>query len=220
MSPSRAVLCGTTSMRPGSTPITGCGPSSPRWRWNCSTVASGALAGQDPFDVGHERGVVGCHHGRVAGDDLAVGRDEELLEVPADVAVVALHIGRPGELGIERMAAGAVHVDLLEHRERDAVVERAELLDLVGRARLLAAELVAREPEDGEAAVAVVVVDLLEGGVLRGEAALRRHIHDQQGLAGVLADRGGLTREGVHGDVVDGHGREGYAPGIGGTQWR
>src|SRR6266699_2680046 len=38
------------------------------------------------------------------------------------------------------MPVGAVHVDLGEHRERDAVVHRAELADLLGGPWLLAAE--------------------------------------------------------------------------------
>ena len=46
--------------------------------------------------------------------------------------------------------SGTVHLDLLEHRERDAVGRRAELGDLLGCARLLAQELVAREPENRE----------------------------------------------------------------------
>ena len=47
-------------------------------------------------------------------------------------------VGDLGQLGVERMPVGPVHVDLGEHRERDAVVQRAELADLLGSARLLA----------------------------------------------------------------------------------
>ena len=94
---------------------------------------------------------------RIVGRDLrsepgdrAVGADEELLEVPADVAGVPLGVGDVGELGVDRVPAGAVDLDLLEHRERHAVGRRAERLDLLGGARLLPAELVAREAEDAE----------------------------------------------------------------------
>ena len=80
-----------------------------------------------------------------------VGGDEELLEVPADVAAVALGVGDLGELGVDRVPVVAVDVDLLHQRERDAVGGRAERLDLLGDARLLAAELVAREADDREA---------------------------------------------------------------------
>src|SRR4051812_37629212 len=114
MSPSPAVPCATTSMPPGSTPTTGCAPNSTPSRWNCSTVGSvrvgrTPLAGQDPFDVGHDRGIVGYHHGRVPGDDLAVGRDEELLEVPPDVTVVALDIGGLGGPCVEAGGGRAPH---------------------------------------------------------------------------------------------------------------
>ena len=56
-----------------------------------------------------------------AGDDLAARRDEELLEVPADVAGVALGVGDRRQLLVDRVAGLAVDVDLLEQREVDAV---------------------------------------------------------------------------------------------------
>ena len=54
------------------------------------------------------------------------------------------------------MRAGAVDFDLREQRERDVVVERAELLDLGLVAGLLMAELVARKTEHGEPGFAVL----------------------------------------------------------------
>jgi len=93
----------------------------------------------------------------------------------------------------------AVHVDLGEHGERDAVVLLAEGRDLVLGARLLVAELVAREAEDGEALAGVLVVQLLQAFVLRGETALAGRVHDQDDVADVGAevlvlavDRGGV----------------------------
>src|SRR3546814_12893131 len=79
--------------------------------------------------------------------DLAVGRYQELLEVPGHVAVLALGVWHGGELGVERVLPLAVDLDLLGHREGDAVGGRAEGGDLLGRARLLAHELVARHAE-------------------------------------------------------------------------
>ena len=114
------------------------------------------------------------------------GDEEELLEVPADVARVAVGVGRLGQLGVERVAARPVDLELLEHRERDAVAHRAERLDLLGRARLLAAELVAREPEHLEALLGVALVHRLEGGVLRRQPALRGDVDDEEGLAGMV----------------------------------
>jgi hypothetical protein len=99
--------------------------------------------------------VLGLDLGPEAPDDLAGARDEELLEVPGDVAGGALGVGRRRQLLVDGVAVVAVHVDLLEEREAHAVGGRAELLDLLRRARLLAHELVAREADDREAPVAV-----------------------------------------------------------------
>ena len=81
------------------------------------------------------------------------------------------------------MTAVAVDVDLLHHRERDAVGGGAERLDLLGRAGLLTAELVAREPDDREPLAGVLLLQCLEAGVLRGEPALRRNVDGKDGLA-------------------------------------
>src|SRR5690242_15345375 len=85
--------------------------------------------------------------GTEPGDDLARRTDEELLEVPADVAVVALRVRDVHQLGVQRVPGIAVDVDLLGEREGDAVRGRTELRDLLRAARLLAAELIARNAE-------------------------------------------------------------------------
>ena len=56
------------------------------------------------------------------------GRHEELLEVPLDVAGLAVGVGGGGQLGVERMAVVAVDLDLLGQREGHAVGGRAERL--------------------------------------------------------------------------------------------
>ena len=56
------------------------------------------------------------------------------------------------------------------------------------RARLLAAELVARHAEDGEALVGVLLVHLLEALVLRGEPALGGDVHDEERLVLVVVE--------------------------------
>merc|ERR1719258_243121 len=83
---------------------------------------------------------------------------EELAEVPAHVAD-----GRePGvDRGLEelpqRLGRGAVHV-ALGHDPELGALPRRELLDLLVRARLLAAELVAGERQNREALRAVLLV--------------------------------------------------------------
>src|SRR5438105_15913777 len=102
------------------------------------------------LDRGDETRVLRSDQGTEARHHLAVGRDEELLEVPLDVAGLTVGIGLLGQYVVERMAPFAVDLDLLEHRERDPVARRTELRDLLGAARLLLSELVAGEPEDRE----------------------------------------------------------------------
>lgn len=85
----------------------------------------------------------------------------------------------------------AVHVGLLKEREGHAVCRRAEGPDLLGGAGLLAAELVAGHAEHGEAAVAVLLLEVLQARVLRGQAALGRHVHQQHRLALVVGEEVG-----------------------------
>src|ERR1700744_4912049 len=87
------------------------------------------------------------------------------------------------------MGVRAVDLDLGEQRERHVVLVGAKLADLGLVARLLMAELVAREAEHGEAARAKAPVQRFEAGVLRGEAASAREIDDQQRLARKVAER-------------------------------
>lgn len=119
--------------------------------------------------------------------------DEELLEVPLD-AFEAQHAGL---LVLEVLVHGvrvvAVDVHLFHDGERHAVVELAELADLLVRAALLVAELVAGEPDDLEALVVVALVELLELLVLRREAALGRDVDDEHHLAFQLLEGEGLA---------------------------
>lgn len=118
--------------------------------------------------------------------DLAVAADEELLKVPLD----HLDAHDAGLLVLEPLVEGvgivAVHVDLAQDREGDAVVDLTEGLDLIIGAWVLAAELVAGEADDDEVIGVLlldVLVELLQAGELGGEAALGCGVHDQDDLA-------------------------------------
>src|SRR5688572_6591880 len=89
--------------------------------------------GQSLLDRTHDLVVLGLDERREASDDFTVAADEELLEVPPDVAGVAFAVGDRGELLIQLVAIVAVHFDLLRERERHAVARAAERLDLVRR---------------------------------------------------------------------------------------
>src|SRR5215471_682786 len=75
--------------------------------------------------------------------------------------------------GVDRMPPRAVDLDLLEERERHAVVHRAELADLLGRAGLLPAELVAGKADHREPTAGEPLLQPLQPLVLRRQAALR-----------------------------------------------
>src|SRR5207244_3977483 len=118
-----------------------------------AVVGSGSLtrsARERLLDRVDDLGSLREHQRREARDDVAVAADEELLEVPADVAGVALGVGGLGERLVQRVATLAVDLHLLGEREGHAVVRLAERLDLVGRTRLLLTELVARDPDHVE----------------------------------------------------------------------
>ncbi|QBZ58027.1 hypothetical protein PoMZ_02966 [Pyricularia oryzae] len=120
----------------------------------------------------------------------------ELFKVPLD----ALEAHDAGHLLLEpleeRVGVVAVDVDLLHDGEGDAVVDLAKVLNVVVGAGLLAAELVAGEAEDGKV-LGVLLGDLLvqglEAGVLRREAALGGRVDHQDDLALVVGQRGLLA---------------------------
>src|SRR5690606_6113283 len=83
----------------------------------------------------------------IAAQHGTVAPDEELGEVPLDGAR-AQHARRLRlQPPVQRMRAGAVHLDAREHGKGHVVVQRAELADLCLVTRLLPRELVAREAE-------------------------------------------------------------------------
>jgi hypothetical protein len=159
-------------------------PPCPRWLCGeCRLRAgSGGLA-EGVFDVCEELGVVGLGGGGVSSDNLAVPADEELGEVPGDVAGEAGVGLRVGEEAVEGVDVGPFDGDLGEEGEGDVVGGGAEELDLVVGGGLLGAEIVCWEGEDGQAAGAVAVVEGLEAGVLAGVAALAGDVDQEQDAA-------------------------------------
>ena len=77
------------------------------------------------------------------------------------------------------MGSLAVDLDLGGDGKAHPVVALAEGADLLVPARLLVAELVAREPDHGKAALPVGPVQLFQSLVLRGQTALARRVDDQ-----------------------------------------
>src|SRR4029079_8108994 len=112
---------------------------------------------------------------RVELDDLAVLADEVLAEVPARRLS-----GRLAQPGVKRsLPVAGLDVHLLVHRARHLEMIRAERAYLLRFARLLSAELVAREAEHREPLGFELLVEGFEPGVLRREPALARRVYDQ-----------------------------------------
>src|SRR5690606_36481067 len=141
---------------------------------------------------------------------LSVAADQELGEVPLDRTEAQQAAPLAPEPGPQRMRAGAVDLDLGRHREIHPVVERAELLDLLLAARFLVAELVAGKPQHHQSAFAIVAPELLQAGVLRGEAALRGHVDEQLHLSSELREPQRLAADCGRGEVE--RGAHGAAP--------
>ena len=135
------------------------------------------LFSQFSYDVGFE--VFGFCYRRKALDGLAVFGNEELGEVPEDIALFLYALADTFEhsvcrfgfetfvflgwrLRLEVLKDGigvrAVDITLGHEREGHTVVEAAELLDLLIAARFLVRELVAGEAQDHESLVFVFLV--------------------------------------------------------------
>ena len=112
---------------------------------------------------------------RIAAHDTKLPVDQELGEVPLD-RLRAQEAGRVLFERLEqRMGVRAIDLDLGEHRERHIVLVGAEFSDCGLVARLLMAELVAREAEHGEAARAKAPVQRFEARILRVKPHGSRH---------------------------------------------
>src|SRR4029077_20226830 len=95
-------------------------------------------------------------------------------------------VGRP--LGrrpfVEWMRVRTTHHGLRRHRESDAVLMLRGLLNVLDAAGLLAAEIIGRDADDHQAARAEFAPELLQSGVLRGEAAERRRVDNEDWMTG------------------------------------
>src|SRR5690606_16748354 len=89
---------------------------------------------------------------------------------------------------VELVSTATVDLDLVIHREADPICRGAELQDLLHRSGFLAHELVAGEPEDGEPAVGVGALQLLELLVLGCQTALRGDIDHQDHVRAVVVE--------------------------------
>ena len=142
--------------------------------------------GQPSADLVFRIERLGRNGGSVTLEYLAVLADNELGKIPLDrvlAGVLVLQRGRAQEL--ERLA-GVGPVDVRDGHDwpHEAWVGLAVVrLDLGVRSRLLIVELVAREEQDFETTVLVLVVEGDSRRDLPPLASLARNVHDEEHLA-------------------------------------
>ena len=128
-----------------------------------------------PFDVGFRCVIWICF-----GEHLVQQLRERVLGCEAGKASLAR------QPFVDGMGILAVHLNLRHQGEGDAVVQAAELLDLLVSTWLLMPELVTREADDDQPALLVLLIEVLQPIVLRGEATLRGCVDDEKHLAFVV----------------------------------
>ena len=97
-----------------------------------------------------------------------------------------------GRLGFQELEngfrVGSVDLGLCHQGEGDAIVEAAEIRNLLIGAGLLSGELVAGEADDDKSLVLVLLVEGLKAVVLGGESAFGRGVDNHQDLAFELGE--------------------------------
>ena len=156
-------------------------------------------------------------------DDVPALVHQKLGEIPLDA--VAQQPAAPLlrlEVLVERRLLGAVHVDLVEDGVLRLEPRARELLDLLVGPGLLAPELVAGERQDFELAALELGVEVGELLVVGGrQAALGRHVHNQQHLAPVLAQLHVVAVDVLDREVVHGaHGEKNCPNGTEKLDWK
>ena len=143
-------------------------------------AASTETAGQQPLDFCGDAAVRRRDLRRPRTGELAIGSHQIFVEIPARRADLAQVVRNPA---VERVRLAADDPALFGQRKVDCVIRSAELLDLVGRARLLPAKVVGRNAKHDEAAIAVALPQGFETAVLRGVPAKRGRVDDEHGPA-------------------------------------
>ena len=141
-----------------------------------------------PLSEGHNRFILRGNSAAQGRDQLSVFVDEKLMEVPLDLVVSdSVQIGF-AEPRIDRVLGFPLDRDLFHHCEGDTVVPLTEFADFRCVSWFLPPEVVAREAQDNETFAAPFLVQLLEFSVLRGVAALRSGVDDDDPLAAERAE--------------------------------
>src|SRR5690349_13826946 len=101
---------------------------------------------------------VGLTPRTVSPQHRPVASDQELRKVPRNRLTPQQAFFCRRQIAIQRVCVLAVYVDLREHRKSHAVLKIAEAAYLGVGSRLLAPELIAREPENRKTGVLVFLI--------------------------------------------------------------
>jgi hypothetical protein len=123
-----------------------------------------------------------------AVNDTPFAIQQELIEIPGDLAREFWIGGLVRKERVEGMNALAFHRNLGEQGEGDAVGKAAEALDLGFGSRFLPAKVIRRKCQNLETPLLEPAVERLQGLVLGRESAFAGHVHDKKDLPGELRD--------------------------------
>ena len=154
---------------------------------------------QHGFDVfGY---LAGFGDGRVAANHGAIARDEEFGEIPFD-GVGEESTSLRFEILENRIRLAAVHLDLVHDGKSDPIVELASGFCIAARAWFLTRKLIARETENHQPLVFVLLIELFEFCELGSETTFAGSVDDEEHLTFVLGERIGRTFAGDGGEIV------------------
>ncbi|MNN74904.1 hypothetical protein D3C81_1911550 [compost metagenome] len=93
----------------------------------------------------------------------------------------------------QRACFRSVNIDFGEDRKFDAVVDLAEFLCFLARARLLAGKLIAGKAQNYKPLISILFVKLLKIPILRSKSAFAGRVGYQQHFALIILKRHFLT---------------------------
>ena len=145
--------------------------------------------------------LAGFGDGGVATNHGAIARDEEFGEIPFD-GVGEKSTSLRFEILENRIRLASVHLDLVHDGEGDPIVQLASGFRITARAWFLTCKLIARETENHQPLVFVLLVELFEFCKLGGESTFASRVDDEQHLPFVLGEWVGRTFAGEGGEIV------------------
>lgn len=128
--------------------------------------------------------------------------NDEFVEIPVHFGVGDTILRSFGQPGVERMASRSLDVEFFRNRKIDAVGCAAKFDNLLGASGFLPAELVAGAADQTDLS-SKILVEFLKLAVLRGVAAFRSHVHNEQRATFEAVQIEGRTIGAEEGDFIE-----------------